>query len=343
MRTIERDDGIKMFILDSEKDFVEIARDIIPNFEDSWIVIIVNNHCSINLFENLIDQLALNPNIQKLGCNDWGHKEAYLSIEHKKLLLKPNVFRKILESLNTEEDENGTYISPTDLNFLVENEEVFNFILVNEEIKDALSDFKPIKQMFNKSCAAHSIMSSLSSRGEISYSGLSELTIYKEIWSSRGEIACPKRMKEFMGEYGYTAVLIEDKNITNVDDFNLKWLYSSIIEMFKGKHNDNGINEDTFPNDSQLFLLVGGPHIVYAERLSTGEIILQDPSRDTRSTFPSIELFLNREHINNKQLTLCGFSGLAFSFFKPRPLKSLTLETPVNFCNVITDSALKNI
>ncbi len=170
--------------IDLKNAILEIKNSKNPELYIYFNVSPVDSSCTIDLFKDFTDQLANNSDLKKLDVT-FAHNNG-LTIEQSKLLSKPEILKKLLVS------------SRRYLDFMIIDEEVVNFVLADENIKNMLSDFKPNTQMFSTSCAAHAIMSILASRNEVPYSGLTEFQIYKEIWSATGKIACPYKIKLFM-------------------------------------------------------------------------------------------------------------------------------------------------
>jgi hypothetical protein len=123
-----------------------------------------------------------------------------------------------------------------------------------------------------------------------------------------------------MEQYKYTAKLILDTYILEQEKIianpELIKTISFLIQLFGDSRSEEGINDTTFPMQSKLFLLAD-MHLIYARRLETGEIILEDPAKVEQSHYPTVNQFLlSKDSYLPYHPNLEGFSGISFLFFK---------------------------
>ena len=233
-----------------------------------------------------------------------------------KLLLTPRILRKLTYSLSIENNlpfyEDIVFVS---------NEEVFNYILSTSALREVLSECQPAKQIFHMTCAAHSIMKFLyEKQNSGKFSILTEMEIYKEIWIECGNNADPRKIKEYLQSLDVEVSLVEDEElcklvISTSDEAKMQYEYTKSI-FDEAHHKKSGINEQTFPLDSTMLVVVdNGNHMIIADRLPNGDTVLQDASSPEKNIFHSIDSFNASRTESSLEPSMKKFSGIAFNLF----------------------------
>lgn len=238
------------------------------------------------------------------------------TLDQIKLLLTPNILKKLIYTLSVENIL--PFFKSMDI---IKNEDIFNYILTIPGFINVLAEAKPAQQILSASCAAHSIMKFIYKKENSDrFSMLTEMKIYKEIWTEFGKVADPKKIIEFLQAFDIDVTLIEDKELVEkvISDYPLvSQTYEYTKSFFdKDHYKTSGINEETFPKNSAMLIIVqAGTHMMIAERLSNGDTVLQDAAFSNEKTFHAIEE-LNKSRVDNITFpSMRSFSGLAFNLF----------------------------
>lgn len=332
-----KEDGFncEMLFLEPEANAINEGIEFVRKTDADHLIISCEqfpDHLSDNL-NVLLKEIENNKNIVSLY-----YDSALITPNQIKLFLTPEILKKMIYGLSSAALQNAKVM--LDSNILIFNEEIYDTILADPSLRKVLSDYKPTRQVFRNSCAAHSIMEILYEKeNPTRCSILTEMEIYREIWMAPGEFSCPHKIQIFLTSHNREMIFVEDeervKKIIS-SRAEMKNQYEYVKSLFDPFHQrNNGINDASFPNNSDLLLVVEwGRHMIFAKRLENGDIELHNTNGVAIRKFVSLESFVDsRDELemfdgNERSIpSLFGFSGIAFSLFQSRQVNSEKKES----------------